>query len=168
MPPLTSGLSGHFNKDDIMKHLHCLLVFVLLLVPLAAGNAQSAQDTEQLLETTEITYTQAALYTLALVLDNPPEDGEGAFALAREKGWLPKQAEGGGSVTLGGLSLLVMKAFDLQGGLFYRLFGSSRYAYREMTRRRFIEGRAYSNLKVSGERFLAILANVLAAEGGQL
>ena len=150
-----------------VKRLHCMFLFIFLLFPLAAGNAQSAEETERLLETEAITYTQAAYYTLALALDNPPQDGEGAFALARENGWLPANAEGGGSVTLGGLSLLVMKAFDLEGGMFYRLFGNSRYAYREMTRRRYIEGRAYSAFTVSGERFLEILGKVLAASEGK-
>ena len=142
-------------------------MIVLLLFPLAAGIAQSAQEIEQLLETAEITYAQAAYFTLALALDNPPESGEAAFDFALENGWLPGSAEGDGSATLGGLSLLVMKAFNLEGGMMYWLLGNSRYAYREMTRRRFIEGRAYPTLKVSGERFLEILGNVLAVKGGQ-
>ncbi|MCL1837410.1 MAG: hypothetical protein FWG46_07685 [Treponema sp.] len=150
-----------------MKHLHCLFVIVLLLLPLAAGNAQSAQEIEQLLETAEITYTQAAYFTLAVALDTLPESGEAAFAFARENGWLPENAEEGGSATLAGLSLLVMKAFSLKGGMMYWLLDNSRYAYREMTRRRFIEGRAYPAFKVSGERLLEILGNVVAAREEQ-
>jgi hypothetical protein len=47
----------------------------------------------------------------------------------------------------------------------YRLFPGPRYAYREMTRRGFIEGRAYPDFTVSGERFLQILGNILSHTG---
>jgi hypothetical protein len=127
--------------------------------------AQTATEMERLLDTDQITYTQAAWFTLASREEDPPSNSAAAFALARERGWFPANAEPDGPVKLRNLSLLMMKAFDLEGGLMYRLFPGPRYAYREMTRRGFVEGRAYPGFTVSGERFLQILGNVLSHTG---
>jgi hypothetical protein len=127
--------------------------------------AQTAAEMERILDTKEVTNTQAAYFTLASVLESPPPGQAGAFSLAQEQGWFPKNAEPGGPIKLKDLSLLMMKAFDLEGGLMYRLFPGPRYAYREMTRRGFIEGRAYPGFTVSGERFLQILGNILSHTG---
>ena len=130
-------------------------------------HAQTAAEMEGLLDTEEITHIQAAWFTLASVLETPPPDQAAAFALALERGWLPANAEPGGPVKLRNLSLLLMKAFDLEGGLMYRLFPGPRYAYREMKARGFIEGRAWPGFTVSGERFLQILGNVLFHTGDE-
>jgi hypothetical protein len=144
-----------------MKHLIAVgLLFFAVIV-----RAQTAAEMEGVLDTEEITYTQAAYFTLASVLESPPPGQAGAFALAQEQGWLPKNAEPGGLVKLKDLSLLMMKAFNLEGGLMYRLFPGQRYAYREMIRRGFIEGRVYPGFTVSGEQFLQILGNVLSHTG---
>jgi hypothetical protein len=148
-----------------MKAITLPLIVTLILSGAALARGQSAADMESLLETGEISFSQAAYFTLAAAPENPPENPEAAFALARERGWLPAKAESGSALTLGDLSLLMVKAFHLEGGLLYRLFPVSRYAYREMTSRGFIEGRSYPDSKVSGERFLRILEKVLA-EGG--
>jgi hypothetical protein len=143
-----------------MKHPPYFPVCAILLFSVTAAYGQTATELESLLETGEITCSQAAYFVLAAA--ETPSNPEAAFAAAREKGWLPAKAESGDSITLGGLSLLMMKAFDLKGGLMYRFFPGGRYAYRTMTSRGFIEGRSYSTLKVSGERFLQILGNILA------
>jgi hypothetical protein len=136
----------------------------MLLFSVKAAHGQTAADMERLLDAKELTCSQAAYFVLAAAMENPPPNPEAAFALAMERGWLPAKAEGG--ITLGGLSLLVMKAFNQHlpnaGGLLYRLFPGSRYAYRAMIGQGFIEGRAYPSLKVSGEQFLRILERVLA------
>jgi hypothetical protein len=150
------------------KHPHrvTLITCVFLLLSVAAYG-QTAADMESLLEAGEITVSQAAYVTLAAALESPPENPEAAFDLAREKGWLPAKAEGGSALTQSVLSLLVMKSFNLKGGLLYRLFPGGRYAYREISGRGFIEGRSYPNLKVSGEQFLRILGKVIAEEGAE-
>ncbi|MDR1587159.1 MAG: hypothetical protein LBS57_06875 [Treponema sp.] len=147
----------------MMKHPHraARITCVFLLLS-AAAYGQSAADMESILNAGEITVSQAAYVALAAALESPPENPAAAFDLAREKGWLPAKAERGSALTLGGLSLLVMKSFNLKGGLLYRIFPGGRYAYREMTSRGFIEGRSWPNLKVSGEQFLRILGKVLA------
>jgi hypothetical protein len=148
-----------------MNAIKLPLAFALALSAAALVWGQTAADMESLLEAGGITCSQAAYFVLASALENPPENPEGAFAMALENGWLPGRAEGQNPLTLADLSLLIMKAFNLKGGLMWRLFPGGRYAYREMISRGFIEGRAYPAMKVPGEQFLYLLGKVLA-EGG--
>ena len=145
------------------KVLLFFAVFLLLFLPVFG---QTSAEIESLLGEAEVSCEQAAYFTLAVALDQPPAASQAAFALAREKGWLPANAENGSPITFSGLSFLMMKAFDINGGIMYELTGSRRYAYREMKSRGFITGRAYSNLAVSGEQFLQILGNVADEDGG--
>jgi hypothetical protein len=156
-----------------IKKFSFVLVFLLSGAALVRGQsavepaapAQNAAELESLLAAGEISFFQAAYFSLASAPGDTPESPEAAFVLARNRGWLPTLSEGKNALTLGDLSLLLVKAFNIEGSLMYRLFPGRRYAYREMVRRGFIEGPSYPHLKVSGERFLRILGRVLA-EGG--
>ncbi|MCL2127197.1 MAG: hypothetical protein FWH38_02985 [Treponema sp.] len=151
-------------KNLRVKHmLFAPLVFLLLLFP---AHGQSPGDIERLLDEKELSCAQAAWFALAAAPGAAAEtlDADGAFSAARERGWLPAKAEGRDPVTMGSLSLLIMKAFELKGGLMYRLTGNSRYAYREMRDRGFLGARAYPSQTVSGEQFLEILDYVAAGQ----
>ena len=78
---------------------------------------------------------------------------------------LPAKSENDSRISCSGLSFLVMKAFNLKGGMMYRLTDNKRYAYRELKDRGIITGRAYSNKPVSGEQLLQMLIN-LSDDGG--
>jgi hypothetical protein len=149
-----------------MKAKKLPLIFALVLSGAVLAYGQTAADMESLLDAAEVSFSQAAYFTLlATAPGSPPENPEAAFALARDNGWIPAEAEGSVAVSMSGLSLLMMKAFGLEGGLMYRLFPGGRYAYRAMTSRGFIEGRSYPSSGVSGEQFLRILGKVLAERG---
>jgi hypothetical protein len=117
---------------------------------------------DRLLDAREITCVQAAWFTLASTEEDPPPNPAAAFVLAKEQGRFPKNTGPDSALTMGGFSLLMMKTFGIEGGLMYRFFPGVRYAFREMTRQGFIEGRAYPNLKVSGEQFLLVLGTLLS------
>jgi hypothetical protein len=154
-----------------MKHPYYLLLALcaMMLFSTRAAHGQTAVDIEQLLDTKEITCSRAAYFVLAAAMENPPPNPEAAFTLARENGWFPEKAESDNSITLGGLSLLMMKAFNPRltqtGGLMFRLFPGSRYAHRAMANRGFIEGRTCPGQNVSGGQLLRILEKVLSGEG---
>ena len=148
-----------------MIFVHRSLLSILLLMFPVFLPAQTAADLETVLQAPAITCEQAAWFTLAVALDEPPANPQAAFALALERGWLPAGARDTTPITCGGLAYLMMKAFDLTGGMMYRLTGNRRYAYREMKSRGYITGRVYSGLAVSGEQFLQILGNVTDDEG---
>ena len=147
------------------KKIYVICMLLLLAIP---AYSQSAADIEGLLSEKAITCEQAAWFTLVSVQEAAEEDdplpASGAFAAAQEKGWI--KAEGGDAITLSRLSLLLMHAYDLKGGLMYRLTGSARYAFREMKALGFINGRVYPNQTVSGEEFLQILGSVTAEKDG--
>ena len=149
-----------------MKHL----VAACLLFCAALVHAQTAAELEDLLKVKEITWAEAAYFTLASSAEALPASGQAArfeaFQSAREQGRLPDNAEAGGKARLDGLSLLLMRSFDVPGGLMYQAFHNPRYAYRELKALGFIRGRAYATDTVSGVEFLHLLGNLLSYTGG--
>jgi len=132
--------------------LACLLITVPCLL-----FGQTAERIEKLLEQERVSYLDAAL----LVLEASGQiDGESqtsadeAFNFAVERGWLPKGVQANTEAKLNGLSLLVVQAFDINGGLLYSLFKNPHYAYRAMVYRGIIQGRADLQMNVSGELLL--------------
>ncbi len=67
-------------------------------------------------------------------------------------------------LSLGDLSFMIMNAYDMKGGLMYRIFPGPRYAVRELRYRKILQGKAYSTMSVSGERAVRILGRVLEME----
>jgi hypothetical protein len=119
--------------------------------------AQTAERIEWLLEQNQVSYGQAASLTLeAAGLIDPlgQTNADGAFNYAMERGWLPKGAEANHAARLNGLSLLVMRAFEIKGGAFYSLFKNPHYAYRAMAYRGIVHGRADPHMPVSGDLLL--------------
>jgi hypothetical protein len=83
--------------------------------------AQTADRIEQLLTQKSVSYKDAALLALQAAgrIDaDGNTNAEEAFNVAIERGWLPKGVEADHTVRLNGLSLIVMKAFDIKGGAF--------------------------------------------------
>jgi len=146
----------------------------LLMIP-GFLPAQTAEELEALLEIPAVSCSQAAYFVLASVNDgsadsdkpvgvNLPED---PFEQAMAKGWFREGTAPDDSVTLGKLSFLMMKAFGMRGGMMYAIIPGPRYAFRSMVSRSFIQGASDPAMKVSGERFLLILGNVIEAVGGE-
>jgi hypothetical protein len=129
--------------------------------------AQNAVDMDALLDTRELTYAQAAQFVLpaAGVAAGRLSEIE-AFRTVESRGWIPENAKAPESINAGSLSLLIMKSFDLKGGLMYTLFPSPRYAYRELQYRTFIQGNTDPRETVSGAQFLHILGRVLKSVEG--
>ena len=163
------GPHKRFSEDCLLKRP---LLFILCFIAAAPAfiPAQTAAELEAVLDNPAVTCAQAAWFTLAAA---PPDydltgGAEGAFKTARGKGWLPREAAADDPVRLGTLSFLIMKAFDIKGGLMYTLLPGERYAFRTMVSRSLIQGAADPAMTVSGERFLHILGNVLElSEGGE-
>jgi outer membrane protein OmpA-like peptidoglycan-associated protein len=129
-------------------------------------HGQTAAEMDALLDTREITWAQACRFVLpaarALEAGN-----RAAFALALERGWLPKGAAADRSVTLGGLSFLISNAFSIKNSVLYALFPGPRYAYRQLDYLGLIPGLRDPAMKVSGERLVQILGRVLDYRGDE-
>jgi len=161
----------------LMKGNSGLLIAGLLFLLPAFLSAQTAAELEAVMKAPVVTCAQAARFVIASVASaeggasagsnasvgsNAPQN---EFEQAIEKGWLPKKTTPDENITLAKLSFLMMRAFDMQGGLMYLIFPGQRYAFRTMVSRSFIQGSADPAMTVSGERFLNILGRVLNAEG---
>ena len=151
-------------KKTKTKLLFVIIIFLFFLFP---AFTQTAADIETMLYEKAVTFEQAAWLILASAMDEPPVNSQAAFVLAVEQGWISVNVSGGAPINFGNLSFLAMKAFDIKGGLMYRLFENRRYAFREMKNFGYITGRAYSGLNVSGEQFLQILGNIMTSLGGE-
>ena len=132
--------------------LACLLITMPCLL-----FAQTAERIERLLGQGRVSYRDAALLVLEASGHLDPSkqtNADDAFSFAKERGWLPKSADANTDAKLDGLSLLVIRAFDINGGLFFSLFKNSHYAYRAMVYREIVQGRSDPQMSVSGELLL--------------
>lgn len=143
----------------------CFFMAVLPLLP-----AQTAAELEDILENNAISYGQAARFTLKAA-DLPEFTGsqalpgqEEAFSFAVERNWLPKNAASEGKASLDGVSLLIMRSFDMKGGLFYSLFRNPHYAYREMVYQELIQGRSDPKMDVSGSMLLFMINRAISRQ----
>jgi outer membrane protein OmpA-like peptidoglycan-associated protein len=122
--------------------------------------AQTAQRIEELLEKETINYQEAAWIVLEAsgkfsfgntdVVSGP----EKAYQYAAENGWLPKNIAPDTAATLEGVSFLIMHSFGIKGGIFYAIFKSPHYAYRELAARGIIQGRVSPKTAVSGDMLI--------------
>ncbi len=78
----------------------------------------------------------------------------------------PSESGSERSISLGEYSYLIMQAFDIPGGLMYRLFPGPRYATREIAYQGFIRGSEMPGRTISGREVLNILRRVMEWKEG--
>ena len=158
------------GKSVFLRGLFFAVICFFFLVP-GMLNAQNAAELDTILASKAVNYAQAARFVLASTAgDTSGAAGraqDSAFEQAVSRGWLPKGAAAGDEITMGSLSFMLMKAFDLKGGIMYKAAPGPRYAYRSMVNRSVIQGASDPAMKVSGERFLQILGNALRLYGAE-
>jgi hypothetical protein len=148
----------------------CVFCFLFTAPPFIS--AQTAVKMDAMLETSAVSCTQAAWFVLAAaniadvnaMAEFPVQDAdeEYAFEQVMANRWLPQKTAPGDPVTLKALSFLLMKAFDIKGGMMYAILPGPRYAFRTLVSHSLIQGNADPDMTVSGERFFHILGNVLS------
>ena len=131
------------------------IVFLVLSAPIFA---QTAAEIETLLATDALSYDQAASFVLRAA--DVAATGS-AFNYATEQNWLSAKAVSGSPATLDEVSLLIMGAFGLKGGIMYSATKAPHFAYRELVYRGVIQGRADPGLAVSGDLLLFMVNRVL-------
>jgi len=151
------------NKQStaVLFTVLCSLLFLSLPVFLSAQQS-TAQEIETLLNASAVTYAQAARFALeasgAAVIESPQE----AFDYAVQQNFLPKNVSVDENARLDRISLLLMRSFNIKGGLFYSLFKTPHYAYRELISLNLIQGRSDPHMAVSGERLLFYITRILS------
>jgi len=140
------------------------LVIFLLFSP-AIAFAQNAAELEAMLKAETVSASSAARFVLGAAdllesgLSGPAAE-RAAYDIASSNGWI--KVPGDESLTMKDTALLIMKAFNIKGGLMYSLFNNPRYAYREMVYQKLISGHMDGGMKVYGVRFLQILDKVIS------
>ena len=122
----------------------------MLLALTAPLFGQTAARLEALLETPALTWEEAAAFI--------QEAAESAPAGQ----WLPKNAAPGDSARLNGVALLLMRSFDLKGGIFFSIAKNPHYAYRELVYKKVIRGNTDPLMPVSGPDLLYMIGRLLA------
>lgn len=139
-----------------------LLSLVLALAGSLPLAAQTAAFMDRFLAQERVSYADASYLVLlgaGRLKDSDPV--ERAVAVLGEQGWSLPAKGAADPLTLGEFALLVMRSFDIPGGLMYRIAPGPRYATRELAYLQVIQGKARPNSSVSGERAARILGRVL-------
>ena len=139
-----------------------LLLALVLLAGAANGWGQSNEMLDALFEESATTLGQAAYLVLTAsgLLPEEATPAEAAAALAGQ-GWTVPERSAREPLTLGEYSHLLMQAFQIEGGLMYRIFPGPRYAGRELAYLRLIRGDTSPYRSFSGEEAIAIIGRLL-------
>ena len=143
------------------------LLFSLFILLSSFAFAQTASELDAMLQTETVTAAFAARFVLGaadlLPVNVSGADAENAaYDMAKSNGWL--KATASDPITLKETAYLIMKAFNLPGGVMYSIFRNPRYAYREMVYQKLIVGQTDEKMTLSGARLLQILDNVMRSE----
>ena len=143
-----------------MKRRVYIICFLLILP--AFLSAQVAVRADLLLDTNAVNYQEVAQFVLeaaGLLSDTPLEE---AFHFATVRQWLPTRVSPDEEARLDRVALLIMRSFNVRGGVMYSLFQNPRYAYRELVRQGVIQGRTASSMPVSGELLVSLVTEALS------
>jgi len=148
-----------------MKKAWALLA--LLAASVLPAVAQSNQFIDRLLEQPQATFGASAYLVLAASGLVPAEATEQqALTALNEKGWKLKARGADEPIRLGEYCYLIMKAFELKGGLMYRLFPGPRYAVRELAYLGLVHGKAHGGRYPSGQEAVQVLSSFLDRKAG--
>jgi len=159
---LSSSLREKNRGKFFALFLFSLITFNFSLLPLHSQS--TATEIETLLNTNAVTYAQAVRFVLEAADVAAISDPQEAFRYAAEQNWLPQKVSANDPARLDAVALLLMRSFDIKGGLFYSIAKNPHYAYRELTYMQVIQGRADPAMDVSGERLLFITGRIIALQ----
>ncbi|MDA3937724.1 MAG: hypothetical protein PF693_00230 [Spirochaetia bacterium] len=140
-----------------------LLLFSLVLVclPLILS-AQSNTVIDELLEKTEADWGKTSYMVLsAAELISENETIPEVLAMLSEQQWNLPSKLSEDPITLGEYSYMLMEAFNIPGGIMYRILPGPRYAARELSYLKFIDKDKSPYRTLSGEEVLRIMGRVM-------
>ena len=142
------------------KSLTLLLLFALLAAGMSFGQSNELLDV--LFEEPTTSLGQAA-YLVLTASGRIPDDSSPADAAAAlsGQGWSVPERSADEPLTLGEYSYLLMQAFELKGGVMYRIFPGPRYAGRELAYLELIKGDTSPYRTFSGEEAIGILGRLM-------
>lgn len=136
--------------------------WLLLLLVVAAAPADQMDVIASLQTAEEVTYREGgyAVLVAAGVLPGTAEpDAALNPELRRRLGWGSRPADT--PLTVAEFSYIVMEAFDIPGGLMYRIAPGPRYAVRQLRFRRILLERVDATETISGVQALRLIGNAI-------
>jgi hypothetical protein len=148
-----------------MKKAWALLA--LLAASVLPAAAQSNQVIDRLLEQPRASFGASAYLVLAAsgLIDAEASEQQALAALG-EKGWKLTARGADEPIRLGEYCYLIMEAFEVKGGLMYRIFPGPRYAVRELAYLEIVHGKAHGARLPSGQEAVQVLSSFLNRKGG--
>ena len=160
------------------KSFYICLASLLLVSP--AIHSQSSEQISKLLETPRASVAQAS-YIAAVYKDLIPDSSQNsgfstegsssdselqAFQALKDKGYFSSSVSADDQITLDQACFTYAKVLDIKGGLFYTLFPSKRYAFKEFKAKNLIPPTADPSTKMSGRDTLDLFNSAMNfAEG---
>ena len=140
-----------------------ILVTVILMLVASSVAAQTDRVIDEIIEQEKASFGNAVLLILAASGAISEEASvEDALAFLEQSGWEVRGNTANEPVELGDLCYVIMRSFEINGGLFYSLFPGPRYAPRELQYLGFFFGNFSAYRILSGEEVLRILGSTLA------
>lgn len=138
------------------------IIVLLFLFSIQYGFAQSNEILDTLLDQEQATLGHTAyLVFLAAEIADEEWSPDRATDELRALDWGFEEADADDTVDLGALSFIIMKSFDMGGGIMYSLFPGERYAARELAYLGFVPGYASPYRTLSGREVTLILGRTL-------
>jgi hypothetical protein len=145
------------------KVIISLLALFLAVLPL---EAQSNAVLDTLLDSREAAFGDTAYLVLsaAKVIPEKATPADAVWTL-QAKNWGIAGRPAKEPITVGEYSFLLMQAFEVRGGILYRLFPGPRYACRELAFLGLLEGSTAARRRLSGGEAVRILSRFLERRG---
>ena len=151
-----------------MNRAICIVVTLCLIA--AASFGQSAQRVDTILETAEATFGQAT-YLIRTALNDDADETDFNTAFDRFKSehqnLIRDSITAEDVIPTKTYAFLLMKAFDIKGGMMYRIYPCPRYAYRDLRYLAVIQGKNNPNAPMTGASMLQILSRIDTVQGGE-
>jgi len=143
------------------KILCFTFVFILINMPILF--AQFDEHIDVILKQENISFGQA-VYIVLVASEQCDENAgvAGALEKLRSNGWKIRIKGENDAITLGEYSYLLMKAFNIPGGLMYMMFPGPRYAVRELEYKQLLVENPSQGRTLSGEEAMTLLARVVS------
>ena len=151
-----------------MKHTLCITVAGLLIAAAAFG--QAAEKIDKILETEKATFGQATYLIQTALNDGSDElDFETAFDRFKNENenLIRNSVSAEDVIPIKTYAFLLMKAFDVKGGMMYRIYPCPRYAYRDLRYLAVIQGKNNPDAVMQGTSLLQILSRIDTVQGGE-
>jgi len=151
-----------------MKRTIGIAVAVFLTV--AASFGQSAEKVDKILETEQATFGQAA-YLIQTALNDGSDGLDFDIAFDRFKSenenLIRDSVTAEDIISTKTYAFLLMKAFDIKGGLMYRIYPCPRYAYRNLRYLAVIQNKNDPDAPMTGTAMLQIFGRIDTIQGGE-